>query len=108
MTDKPAALRERARRDIDEAVRHYQIEAGAKVARNFILALEYAVKRIREQPAAGSPRYATELDIPGLRIRALQKFPHLVFYVEKKDGIDIWRVLHGARDIPAGIRVPQA
>lgn len=64
MTFKPAALRERARRDIDEAVRHYRREAGAKVAHNFARAFEYAVKRIREQPAAGSPRYATELDIP--------------------------------------------
>lgn len=108
MTDKPAALRGRAVRDIDEAVRPYQTEAGARVAGNFIRALEYAVKRIREQPAAGSPRYATELDIPGLRVRALRKFPHLIFYVEKKDDIDIWRVLHGARDIPAGIRGPQA
>ena len=108
MTFKPAALRERARRDIDEAVRHYRTEAGAKVARNFIRALEYAVERIREQPAAGSPRYATELDIPGLRVRALRKFPHLILYVEQETEIDIWRVLHGARDIPVGIRAPQA
>lgn len=108
MTDKPAALRERARRDIDEAVRHYRKEAGANVAHNFIDALEAAVKRIREQPAAGSPRYAAELDIPGLRVRALRRFPHLIFYVERKAEIDIWRVLHGARHIPAGIRAPEA
>lgn len=108
MTFKPAALRERARRDIDEAVRHYRREAGAKVAHNFARAFEYAVKRIREQPAAGSPRYATELDIPGLRVRALRKFPHLVVYVEREAEIDIWRVLHGARDIPTGIRSLQA
>ena len=28
-------------------------------------------------------------------------FPPLVFYLETKDCIDIWRVLHTARDIPA-------
>lgn len=108
MTGKPAVLRERARRDIDEAVTHYRIEAGANTSRNFIRALEYAVERIREQPAAGSPRYATELDITGLRVRALRKFPHLIFYVEHENDIDIWRVLHGARDIPPGIRSPEA
>jgi hypothetical protein len=29
------------------------------------------------------------------------RYPYLVFYVERSDHIDIWRVLHGQRDIPA-------
>ena len=54
----------------------------------------------------GSPRYADELDIPGLRFRSAGKFPYLVFYVETEAEIDVWRVLHGARDIPAWMRAP--
>ena len=28
----------------------------------------------------------------------------MVFYVDRADHIDIWRVLHGKRDIPSWIR----
>ena len=104
MSGKPAVLRERARRDIDETVGHYLAETGLAVALDFIDALEDACRRIAEQPAGGSPRYAHELDIPGLRFRTVRRFPHLVFYVEGETGIDVWRVLHGARDIPTWMR----
>ena len=108
MSGKPVVLRERARRDIDEAVEHYLGEAGPVVALAFIDALEDARRRIGEQPAAGSPRYAHELDIPGLRSRTVRRFPYLVFYVERPADIDVWRVLHGARDLPAWMREPRA
>ena len=106
MSDKPVVLRERAQRDIDEAVEHYLAEAGEAIALDFIDALEDARRRISEQPEGGSPRYAHELDIPGLRVRPIGKFPYLVFYVEREAEIDVWRVLHGARDIPTWIRGP--
>ena len=106
MSGKPVVLRERARRDIDEAVEHYLAEAGEAVALDFIDALEDARRQIGEQPASGSPRYAHELDIPGLRFRTVGKFPHLVFYVEGEAETDIWRVLHRARDISAWMREP--
>jgi toxin ParE1/3/4 len=31
----------------------------------------------------------------------LQRYPYLIFFVELPNHIDIWRVLHGQRDIPA-------
>ena len=67
VSGKPVVLRERARRDIDEVVEHYLAEAGEAVALDFIDALEDARRQIGEQPASGSPRYAHELDVPGLR-----------------------------------------
>ena len=106
MSGKPVVLRERARRDIDEAVEHYLAEAGEAVALGFIDALEDTRRRIGEQPASGSPRYAHELDIPGLRYLTVGKFPYLVFYVEGGAETDVWRMLHGARDIPAWMREP--
>ena len=101
MSGKPVVLRERAQRDIDEALENYLTETGSAVALDFIDALEDARRQIGAQPATGSPRYAHELDIPGLRIRTVKRFPYLVFYVERDAEIDVWRVLHGARDIPA-------
>lgn len=107
MSGKPVVLRERAQRDIDGALEHYLTEAEAAVALDFVDALEDACRQIGEQPAAGSPRYAHELDIPGLRFRTVKRFPYLVFYVERETEIDVWRVLHGARDIPAWMQEPR-
>ena len=103
MTAKPVVLRDRARLDVDEAVEHYLAEAGTAVALDFVDALEDVFRRIGEQPVGGSPRYAHELEIPGLRFRVAGKFPYLVFYVEREEEVDVWRVLHGARDIRAGM-----
>ena len=107
MSGKPVVLRERARRDIDEAVEHYLAEAGPVVALAFVDALEDTRRHIGEQPARGSPRYAHELDIPGLRVQSAGKFPYLVFDVEREAEIDVWRVLHAARDIPAWMGEPR-
>ena len=107
MSGKPVVLRERARRDIDGADEHQLAEAGPAVAPAFVDALEDALRLVGEQPAAGSPRYAHELDVPGLRFRPMGEFPYLVFHVEGKAEVDVWRVLHGARDIPAWMREPR-
>ena len=32
--------------------------------------------------------------------------PYLVFYVERETDIDVWRVRHAARDIPAWLQEP--
>ena len=49
---------------------------------------------------------AHELNLPGLRVWQLARYPHLVFYMERPDHIDVWRVLHGQRDIPAWMKDP--
>lgn len=106
MSAKPVVLRERARGDVDEAVAYHLSEAEAASALAFIDALETCFRQIGEYPGAGSSRYAHELDLPGLRFRTIGKFPYLVFYVEREAEIDVWRVLHGARDIAAWMRDP--
>lgn len=103
MNGKPVVLRERARGDIDEAIGYYLAEAGSTVALAFVEALEDARRSIGELPPIGSLRYAHELDIPGLRDRSTGRYPYLIFYLEKETEIEIWRVLHSARDIPASM-----
>jgi toxin ParE1/3/4 len=98
---KPVIPRERANRDVDEAIGHYLSEGATQAALGFIAALEQAYGHIGRHPAAGSPRYAHELDLPGLCSWPLKRYPHIVFYIERSDHIDVWRVLHGQRDIPA-------
>ena len=97
---KPIIPRELANRDVDEAIKHYLREDATQAALGFIEALEQAYVHIGRHPATGSPRYAHDLDLPGLRSWPLTRYPHLVFYIERSDHIDVWRVLHGQRDIP--------
>ncbi|MHB1292481.1 MAG: type II toxin-antitoxin system RelE/ParE family toxin [Sulfuricella sp.] len=104
MKCKPIIPRIIAQRDVENAVDHYLNEASEQVALGFIDVLEQAYKHITRHPATGSTRYAHELDLPGLRSWPLKRYPYLIFYVEQSDHIDIWRVLHGQRDIPSWLR----
>ncbi len=108
MTSKPVIPRELANRDVDEAVDHYLSDGADQAALGFIEALEHAYVHIGRHPASGSPRYAHDLNLPGLRFWQLLRYPHLVFYIERADHIDVWRVLHGQRDIPAWMHDPNA
>lgn len=100
MTPKPVVPRAAARADVDAAVDHYVAEAGPEVALGFIDALERTYSAIGEAPAIGSPRWAHELNLPGLLSRRVKDYPWLVFYVEAEASVDVWRVLHAKRDIP--------
>jgi toxin ParE1/3/4 len=97
--------REQAKRDIDEAVAYYLGEDAGKAAENFVDDLEKAYAHIGRHPASGSPRYAHELNLPGLRAWPLTRYPYIVFYVEQSDHISVWRVLHGQRDLPVWMQV---
>ena len=107
MSPKQIIPRQRANRDVDEAVDYYLRDAGERAALGFIDALDRAYRHIARHPATGSPRYAHELDLPGLRSWPLKRYPYLVFYVERDDHIDVWRILHAERDIPAWMREPE-
>jgi toxin ParE1/3/4 len=100
VTAKPVVQRERAVRDVEEILDYYLDEGSGQAAMGFIDALERAYAQIGQHPATGSSRYAFELDLPGLRSWPLAWYPYLIFYVEREDHIDVWRVLHGNRDVP--------
>jgi len=104
---KAVVPREQANRDVEDAVAYYLAENAGSAALGFIDELEVAYVHISRYPGTGSARYAHELNLPGLRCWPLTRFPHLVFYFELSDCIDVWRVLHGKRDIPAWMHAPE-
>ena len=108
MKAKPVVPRELANQDVDDAVAYYLGEGSAPAALAFIDALEQAYAHIGRHPGTGSTRHGHELELPGLRCWPLSRYPYLVFYVERPDHIDVWRVLHGQRDIPAWMQDPDA
>ncbi len=101
MKPKRVIPRAQADRDVRQAVDYYVNEGAAQAALGFVDAIEQAFLHIGRYPATGSTRYAHELELPGLRCWPVKRFPYLVFYVEGDDHIDVWRVLHAQRDIPA-------
>ena len=101
MRAKPVIPREQAKQDVEDALAYDMAQNAEAAALGFIDALERAYTYLGRHPATGSPRYAHELNLPGLRSWPLTRYPYLVVYVERADHVDVWRVLQGQRDIPA-------
>jgi toxin ParE1/3/4 len=93
-----------ATQDLRVAATHYAAEVDAATARGFIDAVERTFTTIVRQPAIGSARYAVELDWPELRTHPVQRFPYLVIYLEQTDHVDVLRVVHATRDLPASLQ----
>jgi toxin ParE1/3/4 len=88
----PAALRDL--RGIHAFIAQDNPTAGA----HLISKIERACEGLSEMPGQG--RFRSEF-APGLRSFLVS--PYLIFYREQADGIEIVRVLHGARDIQASL-----
>lgn len=104
MKAKPVIPRQQANRDIDATLARYLGEDSAAAALGFIETVEQAYAHIARHPAAGSVRYAHEPNLPGLRFWPLKRSPYLLFYIANDTHIDVWRMLHGKRDIPAWLQ----
>lgn len=89
---------------MDEAIAYDLGERTLPAALGFIDALETAYAHIGCHPGTGSSLHAHEFNLPGLRAWPLTGYPYLIFYVDRPEHVDVWRVLHGQRDIPAWMR----
>jgi len=102
----PVVVRPRAQDDIDDAIDHYLGEAGIRVAERFAEAILQALDLLGRNPRIGVQR--EDLGLPGLRFWGLRPWPQLIFYFDGPSAVDVIRVLHGARDIPASLTEPDA
>lgn len=101
MTGKAIIRRKLARRDLEDAIDYYCGEGGEALELRFIDAMEQTLGLIAEMPGIGLPHYAEILQRSGLHCFGVKRFPYLVFYIEHPDRIDVLRILHRRRDIPA-------
>lgn len=95
--------RPRARLDLDDAAAFSQEQSGPERAIRFLRAAESTLAMLAGMPGMGTRYEPDEPLHAGLRyfpIARHRKF--LVFYRPLPDGIEVLRVLHGARQI-AGI-----
>jgi toxin ParE1/3/4 len=100
---KPVLRRPAARSDVDGAIDYY-IDIDRALAFRFVDELEHAIGHIQRHPGMGFPRYATMLNVVGLRHWLLRRFPYTVFYIETEGAIEVLRVLHQSADIPVQLR----
>lgn len=103
---KDVVLRERASTDVRSIVEHYRAEGGDALALRFVDSLESAVEHLGRHPLTPSLRFAYDLEIPDLRSWPLRSFPYLIFYVDTDTRVDVWRILHARRDVPAWFHGP--
>lgn len=89
-----------ASQDVENAVVYYLEHAESGVAERFLDEYDHALLHIAQFPGTGSGRYARLLGANGLRFWTLNKFPYIVFYLQRADAIEIVRVLHQSADIP--------
>ncbi|HVY33922.1 MAG TPA: type II toxin-antitoxin system RelE/ParE family toxin [Caulobacteraceae bacterium] len=92
-----------ARRDLDDIWDYLAREAGLEIADAVLARMFEAMYRAAERPLlhrqrpeyTGSPRQITV-------------FRYAIFYepLPEEDGIFVWRVVHGARDLPRHIQRP--
>lgn len=90
-----------ARRDVDAAFAYYMREASEATALRFVDDVEQALHLLCAHPAIGSRRHEASARLPGLRAWPLRPWLYLVFYLPQDHQLDILRVLHTARDLPA-------
>ena len=100
----PVVPRKLATQDLRDTAAQYAAEVDAATAHRFIDAAQQSFTVVARQPRIGSPCYAVELDWTGLRTHPIARFPYLMFYLEQPDHLDVLRVLHAHRDVPASLQ----
>src|SRR5689334_6588991 len=96
------AIRRRraARKDLVEVFRYLAHEGGLRVAERFLTQVEATFARLARMPGMGARYGQGHPALAELRFFPVSRFPkYIIFYLPIAEGIRIFRVLHGARDI---------
>ena len=86
--------------DLDELAAWIQND-NPQAALRFLEQADATFESLSEMPGMGSPYRVRNPRLQGLRCFSVRDFPnHLIFYLPIAGGINVVRILHGARDIP--------
>lgn len=92
--------RPQAIRDLDEVAGYLQAQSGPKRAIRFLRDADSLFDRLASMPGTGTRYEPDDPIFADLRVAPLSRFKnHLVFYRPLPGGIEVLRVLHGARNI---------
>lgn len=82
-------------------MRYYRREAGSAVALRLVTATNRALDQMEASPRIGSLEAGEALEIDGLRIWPVARFPLMFLYFERRDHLDVVRLLGDRQDISA-------
>jgi toxin ParE1/3/4 len=86
--------------DLDGHAEYLAREASLETALRFYDAAASTFENLTRMPGVGERRESSNPRLAGLRVWRIDGFPkHLIFYRPMDSGIEIIRVLNGARDI---------
>lgn len=92
-------VRARARQDLIDHYVYLSDEADSEVANRFLANTESSFSDLALQPGMGAPLALRATELAGLRKWRVKAFENiLIFYLPRRDGVSIVRVLHAARD----------
>ena len=87
--------------DVRGQIRFFSTTASRDIAIRFVDAFEGALDRLRDFPRQGAPWPTDNPELQGIRRLLMTTFRIWIFYRETDSHIEIVRVLHGSRDLPA-------
>ncbi len=94
-------LRRFARRELEE-IADFLADRNEAAALRFGAAVEDSLRRIAETPGIGHPWTAGDTLLRGVRTWPLSGYESiLIFYRPSPRGIEVMRIVHGARSLPA-------
>ena len=88
---KSVVFQDQATAELDEAAAWYE-RRKAGLGREFLLSVDEAIHRIRDNPRIGSRYKNTRF-----RYVLVRRFPYLVFYAESASDVRVMAVAHGRR-----------
>jgi toxin ParE1/3/4 len=89
-----------ADQDLDDQAAYLAADARLELALRFYDAARTTFEHLAAMPGVGERWASSHPRLAGVRVSRIEGFEnHLIFYRETAEGIDIIRVLHGARDL---------
>ena len=94
--------------DFDHLYRWYLDRAGEEWAEKFLAAVLITLRSLAAQPDLGRPRKFRHQALRDLRsFRVNPPFARiLIFYRVTTETLEVWRLIHGSRDLPRRLVEP--
>ena len=90
-----------AMRDLDGLIEYFR-GTSIELAQRFVESSESTFRFLARNREVGQPCLFADPDVAGMRVWPIERFRnHLVFFRPTDVGVEIVRVLHGARDMEA-------
>jgi toxin ParE1/3/4 len=92
--------RPRARLDLLEQFVYFGEQASVELAERYFAAVDQTCLQLLKHPQSGTLYDSGIARLEGMRWFPVSRFDnYLIFYLPHENGVDVIRVLHGARDI---------